>query len=55
MRADLRKASCRFGGFFMSEYGNVFTTLEENVNYLNTILPVRESFDIIQRDIIIRL
>ena len=37
----------------MSEYGNVFPTLEENVNYLNTILPVRESFDIIQRDIII--
>ena len=37
----------------MSEYGNVFPTLEENVNYLNTILPVNESFDIIQRDIII--
>lgn len=37
----------------MSEYGNVFPTLEENVNYLNTILPVSESFDLIQRDIII--
>ena len=37
----------------MSEYGNVFPTLEENVNYLHTILPVNESFDIIQRDIII--
>lgn len=37
----------------MSEYGNVFPTLEENINYLNTILPVSESFDLIQRDIII--
>lgn len=37
----------------MSEYENMFPTLEENVNYLNTILPVNESFDIIQRDIII--
>lgn len=31
----------------------IFKTLEENVSYMNTILPVKESFDIIQRDIII--
>lgn len=37
----------------MSEYGKVFDTLEENVNYINTVLPVKDSFDLIQRDIII--
>ncbi len=31
----------------------VFSTLRENVEYLNTILPVKESFDIVQRDIMI--
>lgn len=31
----------------------IFQTLEENVIYMNHILPVKESFDIIQRDIII--
>lgn len=31
----------------------VFSSLEENVSYMNSILPVKESFDIIQRDIII--
>ncbi|MBQ8559093.1 MAG: spore germination protein [Tyzzerella sp.] len=37
----------------MSEYGKVFETLEENVNYINTVLPVKDSFDLIQRDIIV--
>ena len=37
----------------MSDYGKVFPTLEENVDYVNSILPVEESFDIIQRDVII--
>lgn len=41
------------GGFFMGEYGKVFDTLEENVNYINTVLPVKDSFDLIQRDIIV--
>ena len=31
----------------------IFGTLEENVSYINSILPVKESFDIVQRDIII--
>lgn len=31
----------------------IFQTLEENVTYMNHLLPVKESFDIIQRDIII--
>ena len=37
----------------MENYGNVFSTLNENTEYINKILPVKESFDIIQRDIII--
>lgn len=37
----------------MSNYGTVFSSLQANVEYINTILPVKESFDIIQRDIII--
>ena len=37
----------------MGEYGKVFDTLEENVNYINTVLPVKDSFDLIQRDIIV--
>lgn len=31
----------------------VFGTLQENVDYMNQILPVKESFDLLQRDIII--
>ena len=31
----------------------VFSTLQENVDYMNKILPVKESFDLLQRDIII--
>lgn len=37
----------------MSNYGKVFDSLKANVDYINSILPVKESFDIIQRDIII--
>ncbi len=33
--------------------GKVFDTLQENVDYINHILPVKESFDLLQRDIII--
>ena len=32
---------------------SIYGTLEENVSYMNSILPVKESFDIIQRDLII--
>lgn len=35
------------------EKKTIFGTLEENVEYMNRILPVKESFDLIQRDIII--
>ena len=35
------------------EKKTIFPTLEENVSYMNNILPVKESFDLIQRDIII--
>lgn len=31
----------------------IYGTLEENVAYMNRILPVKESFDLLQRDIII--
>lgn len=31
----------------------MFKTLEENIAYMNAILPVKESFDLIQRDIVI--
>lgn len=37
----------------MSEYGKMFDSLEANVNFMNTVLPVKESYDIIQRDIMI--
>lgn len=37
----------------MNNYGKVFDSLKANVDYINTILPVKESFDLIQRDIII--
>ncbi len=37
----------------MSEYGTVFSSLQENVDFINRILPVKQSFDVLQRDIII--
>lgn len=37
----------------MATEKSIFGTLEENISYMNSILPVKESFDIIQRDIII--
>lgn len=37
----------------MDNYGKVFNSLKENVDYINQILPVKESFDLIQRDIVI--
>lgn len=37
----------------MSGYKTVFGTIEENVAYMNSILPVKQSFDLVQRDIII--
>ena len=32
---------------------SVFPTLEDNIKYMNKVLPIKESFDLIQRDIII--
>lgn len=37
----------------MEEKQTIFDSIEENVSYMNSILPVKESFDLIQRDIII--
>ena len=37
----------------MGEKETVFSSLEKNVIYMNTILPVKESFDLIRRDIVI--
>lgn len=37
----------------MSNYGKVFDTLKANVDYINSVLPIKESFDLLQRDIII--
>ncbi len=37
----------------MSKYGTMFSSLQENVNHINSILPVKESFDVLQRDIIV--
>ena len=37
----------------MAEYGKVFDSLKANVDYINAVLPIKESFDLIQRDIII--
>ena len=37
----------------MEEKKTIYDTLEENVKHMNSILPVKESFDLIQRDIII--
>ena len=35
----------------MVENAKVFANLEQNLKYMNRILPVKESFDIIQRNI----
>ena len=35
----------------MTEYVKVVASREENVSYMNRILPVQQSFDLIQRDI----
>ena len=37
----------------MAEYGKVFGSLKANVDYINALLPAKESYDLIQRDIII--
>ena len=37
----------------MEEKQKVFRTLKENISYMNQILPIGESFDLIQREIII--
>ena len=39
------------GGFFMGNKTCVFSTLKENREHMSRILPVKESFDLIQRDI----
>ena len=41
------------GGFFMSESQKVMRELQKNIDYLNTILPVKDSFDLVQRDLIV--
>ncbi len=37
----------------MNNYGTVFSSLKENVEYIGQILPIKDSFDLLQRDIII--
>lgn len=37
----------------MSDYRKVYDTLKENVEYINSVLPIKESFDLLQRDIVI--
>ena len=37
----------------MSDVKKVTASREENTSYMNQVLPVKESFDIIQRDIMI--
>ena len=37
----------------MNNYGKVFDTLKANVDYINSVLPIKDSFDLLQRDIII--
>lgn len=37
----------------MKDKKTIYGTLEENVAYMNNILPVNESFDLMQRDVII--
>ena len=35
------------------EKKTLFATLEENVSYMNFVLPIDKSFDLLQRDLII--
>lgn len=37
----------------MPEYRNATASLKENTAYVNEILPVQESFDIVQRNMMI--
>ena len=37
----------------MNDYGKVFDTLKANVDFIRTVMPIQESFDLLQRDIII--
>lgn len=37
----------------MSESQKVMRELQKNIDYLNTILPVKDSFDLVQRDLIV--
>ena len=37
----------------MQEYRNVSASVKENETYVNEILPVADSFDIVQRNIVI--
>ena len=37
----------------MENKATIFSTLQQNVDYMNSVLPVKESFDVIQRDLII--
>ena len=37
----------------MPDTRKVTASIKENVNYMNQVLPVEESFDIVQRDIIV--
>lgn len=37
----------------MEEKQTIYGSLEQNVTYMNSVLPVKESFDVVQRDIII--
>ena len=46
-------ASLEIGGIVMSDAKKVTASREENTAYINQVLPVKESFDIIQRDILI--
>ena len=44
---------CDVEVFVLEEKKTIFPTLEENVAYMNEVLPVKESFDLVQREIII--
>lgn len=37
----------------MSNYGKVFDSLKANVDFIRKVLPIQESFDLLQRDIVI--
>lgn len=37
----------------MEEKNTIFPTLEENMAYMNRVLPIKESFDLLQREMII--